>query len=222
MDFSLFPLWNSLRIAFFSSIFILVFGILLAYYISKTPRIVKGILDVVFTLPLILPPTVSGYILIKIFGNNSPIGQFFYSIGFPFYMDWKGAILASIIVAFPLMYRTVRASFEAFDENLAFAGKTLGLSNSYIFWRIRIPACKNGIIAGIVLAFARALGEYGATSMFVGYIEDETSTIATSVYHYWAIDENALAAIWIAINIAIAAIVLLGINFFEKSERRKA
>ena len=218
-QFDLFPLWNSLRVAFFSSVFVLLFGIVLAYYISKSPRVLKGILDVILTIPLILPPTVTGYILILILGNKTAIGSFLYNIGFPFFMSWRGAIIASIIVSFPLMYRTTRASFEAFDENLEFAAKTLGLSNTYIFWRIKIPACKNGLIAGTVLAFARALGEYGATSMFVGFIEGKTATIATTVYHYYSINQDTLALIWIFINLGIAAVVLMIVNFFEKSKK---
>ena len=215
-SFDLFPLWNSLRVAAIAIVVIFFLGIFLAYYISKLPRILKGIIDVILTLPLVLPPTVCGYFLILIFGHNTPIGKFLLEIGLPFFMNWRGAILASIMVAFPLMYRTVRASFETFDENLSDAGKTLGLSNSYIFWRIRLPACRNGIIAGTVLAFARALGEYGATSMFVGYIQGKTATISTAVYFYWMTDHEDLAFIWVAINIAIAAIVLLTINFFER------
>lgn len=218
-SFDLFPLWNSLRVAAIAIVVIFFLGIFLAYYISKLPRILKGIIDVILTLPLVLPPTVCGYFLILIFGHNTPIGKFLLEIGLPFFMNWRGAILASIMVAFPLMYRTVRASFETFDENLSDAGKTLGLSNSYIFWRIRLPACRNGIIAGTVLAFARALGEYGATSMFVGYIQGKTATISTAVYFYWMTDHEDLAFIWVAINIAIAAIVLLTINFFERDAK---
>lgn len=219
--FDSFPLWNSLRIAAISSIVVFFLGILLGYYISKLPRAAKGVLDVLLTLPLVLPPTVCGYFLIIIFGNNSPLGQFLKNIGLPFFMTWRGAILASIVVSFPLMYRTVRGAFESFDENLSGAGKTLGLSNTFIFWRIRIPYCKSGIIAGLVLAFARALGEYGATSMFVGYIQGKTATIATAVYQYWTIGNNELAIIWVSINIAISAVVLLVVNLFEKSRRKQ-
>lgn len=214
-SFDLFPLWNSLRIALIASLIVFFLGILLAYYISKLPRIVKGILDVFLTLPLVLPPTVVGYFLVLILGNNSPIGQFLTNIGLPFFMTWRGAIIASVVVSFPLMYRTVRGAFETFDEDLAFAGRTLGLSNTYIFWRIRIPYCKSGLIAGSVLAFARALGEYGATSMFVGYIKGKTATIATAVYNYWTIGNDTQALIWVLINITISTIVLLTINLFE-------
>lgn len=220
-SFDLFPLWNSLRVAGISIILIFFFGILLGYYISKCPRVIKGILDAILTLPLVLPPTVVGYILVKIFNYNSPIGEFLSKIGLYFFMDWKGAVLASVIVAFPLMYRTVRSGFESFDENVADAGKTLGLSNTFIFWRIRIPYIKSGIIAGLVLSFARALGEYGATSMFAGAIMGKTMTIATTVYHYWTIKEDTLAIIWVLINIAISILVLFGLNMFEKPRRTK-
>lgn len=211
---NLFPLWNSLRIALIASIIIFFIGIFAAYFIRKCPRIIKGILDVVFMLPLVLPPTVVGYILLMIFGSSHPIGHFLDSIGIQFFMNWKGGILASTIVGFPLMYRAARASFEAFDENLAYAGKTLGLSNHYVFWRIRIPACKNGIIAGIVLAFARALGEYGATSMLIGYNPKTTATISTTVASIW-LDDPTGAIVWVVINFAIAGVVLIALNLLE-------
>lgn len=214
---NLYPLYNSLRIALISSIIIFFVGIFAAYFIKKCPKIIKGILDVIFMLPLVLPPTVVGYILLMIFGSSHPIGQFFETIGIQFFMDWKGGILASTIVAFPLMYRAARASFEAFDENLAYAGKTLGLSNHYVFWRIRIPACKNGIIAGLVLSFARALGEYGATSMLIGYNPKTTATISTTVASIW-LDDPRGALIWIFINFGIAAVILVAVNLVETNK----
>lgn len=218
----LFPLWNSLRIAFFASIIIFFLGIILAHFIKKCPKVIKAILDVILMLPLVLPPTVCGYLLILIFGANHPVGQFLSTIGIEFFMDWKGGILAAAVVAFPLMYRTARGAFEAFDENLASAAKTLGLSNSYVFWRIRIPNCKNGIIAGAVLSFARALGEYGATSMLIGYIPNKTATISTTVAQAWANNDTATAIIWVVINIAISALVLVFVNLIEgkKGERK--
>lgn len=165
-----FPLWNSLRIAAISTVIIFFLGIFAAYYIAKAPRMIKGILDVVLTLPLVLPPTVVGYLLLRILGPNRVIGAFVLNVfGIKMTMTWWSAIFATTVVIFPLMYRTARGAFESFDENLAYAGQTLGLSNSYIFWHIRMPYCKQGILAGTVLAFARALGEYGATSMIAGY-----------------------------------------------------
>ena len=155
----LYPLLNSLRIAAISSVAVFFLGIAAAYYIAKCPRIIKGILDVIFTLPLVLPPTVVGYLLLLVLGPKRPVGAFFYeNFDVRLTMQWWSAIFAVLVIVFPLMYRTARGAFESFDENLASAGRTLGLSNTYIFWRIRIPACKQGIIAGVVLSFARALG----------------------------------------------------------------
>ena len=216
---NLFPLWNSLRVAAIATVLIFFLGIVLAYYVKKCPKWVKAILDVLLTLPLVLPPTVCGYILILIVGPTHPLGAFLESIGLVFFMDWKGAILASTLVAFPLMYRTTRASFEAFDENLAYAGKTLGLSNTEIFWRIRIPNCKNGIIAGLVLSFARALGEYGATTMLISYNPYTTATISTTVAYAWSNNDPNTALIWVIINIVISAIVLTSVNMLENRNK---
>ena len=218
---NLFPLWNSLRIAVIASIIVFFVGIFLAYFIKKCPRVLKGILDVILVLPLVLPPTVVGYLLILIVGPLHPIGKALQAIGIQLFMDWKGGILASVIVSFPLMYRTARASFEAFDEDLASAGKTLGLSNWYVFWHIRLPNCKNGIIAGTVLAFARALGEYGATSMLVGYNAYTTATISTTVAYSWNNNQDTVALVWTLINIAISAIVLIAVNMFERQGGKK-
>ena len=165
---SWYPLWNSLRIAAISSVLVFFLGILCAYYVARLPRAVKGILDVFLTLPMVLPPTVCGYFLLLAFGVKRPLGMFLAQFGIKFVMTWYGGILAATMVAFPLMYRTARGAFESFDMNLAYAGQTLGLSNTFIFWRIQMPACRQGILAGLVLAFARALGEYGATSMLIG------------------------------------------------------
>ena len=117
------------------------------------------------------------------------------------------------------MYRTARGAFEAFDETLAYSGQTLGLSNSYIFWRIRMPYCRQGILAGTVLAFARALGEYGATSMIAGYTPGRTATISTTVYQLWRTNDDAQALKWVLINMAISAVVLLAVNMLEKKQK---
>ncbi len=215
-----FPLWNSLRIAAISTIIIFFLGIFAAYYIAKAPRMIKGILDVVLTLPLVLPPTVVGYLLLRILGPNRVIGAFVLNVfGIKMTMTWWSAIFATTVVIFPLMYRTARGAFESFDENLAYAGQTLGLSNSYIFWHIRMPYCKQGILAGTVLAFARALGEYGATSMIAGYTPGRTATISTTVYQLWRTNDDALALKWVLVNLAISFVVLLTVNLLEKKQK---
>ena len=216
----LFPLWNSLRIAGISTVIIFFVGIFAAYYIAKAPCAVKGVLDVILTLPLVLPPTVVGYLLLRVLGPKRVVGAWVLAVfGVKLTMTWWSAIFATAVVIFPLMYRTARGAFEAFDETLAWSGKTLGLSNSYIFWRVRMPCCREGIMAGTVLAFARALGEYGATSMIAGYTPGRTATISTTVYQLWRTDNDALAFRWVCVNIAISAVVLLAVNFLEK--RRK-
>ena len=216
-----YPLWNSLRIAGISSVLVFFLGILLAYYVARFPRVIKGILDVILTLPLVLPPTVCGWFLLMVFGLNHPIGQFLKDLGFQFVMHWYGGVLAATVVAFPLMYRAARGAFESFDETLAWSGKTLGLSNRYIFWHIRMPACRQGILAGIVLAFARALGEYGATSMLIGYTPGRTATISTTVYQLWRTNNDNEALLWVLINLAISSVVLLAVNLLEKKERQR-
>ncbi len=214
-----YPLWNSLRIAAVSSVFVFFLGIAAAYWAARLPRVLKGVLDVVLTLPLVLPPTVVGYFLLLLFGNRRPLGMALESIGVRFVMNWYGGILAAFVVAFPLMYRTARGAFESFDETLAQAGQTLGLSNFYIFWRIRMPACRQGILAGIVLAFARALGEYGATSMLIGYTPGRTATISTTVYQLWRTGKDGEAFLWVAVNLAISAAVLLAVNLIERRQK---
>ena len=214
-----FPLINSLRIAAISTVITFFIGIFAAYYISKVPRVVKGILDVILTLPLVLPPTVVGYLLLRVLGPKRVIGSWFLEVfDLRLTMTWWSAIFATTIVIFPLMYRTARGAFESFDETLAYAGQTLGLSNSYIFWRIRMPFCKQGILAGTVLAFARALGEYGATSMIAGYTPGRTATISTTVYQLWRTNDDAKAFQWVMLNLAISAVVLLIVNMLEKKK----
>jgi molybdate transport system permease protein len=176
---------------------------------------------VILTLPLVLPPTVVGYLLLRFLGPKRIIGAWILEVfGVKMVMTWWSAIFAAVVVAFPLMYRTARGAFESFDETLAWSGKTLGLSNSYIFWRIRMPCCRQGILAGTVLTFARALGEYGATSMIAGFTPGRTATISTTVYQLWRTDNDALAFQWVLINIAISAVVLLAVNLLEKRSRR--
>ena len=211
-----FPLYNSLRIAALSSVVVFFAGIGAAYYAARLPRLVKGVLDAVLTLPMVLPPTVVGYLLLLLFGNKRPLGQLLANFDIHFVMTWYGGVLAAAVVAFPLMYRTAPGAFESFDEPLAQAGQTLGLSGRYIFWRIRMPACRQGILAGFVLAFARALGEYGATSMLIGYTPGRTATISTTVYQLWRTGDDAGALFWVGINLAISVAVLLTVNVLER------
>lgn len=218
----LFPLYNSIRIALISTVIIFFVGISAAYYIRKLPAKVKGAIDVVLTLPLVLPPTVVGFFLIKILGPNSPIGALFVKyFDISLIMNWYSAIFATVIVTFPLMYRTTRGAFEAYNENLSYAAQTLGKSNTWIFWKVLLPNCEKGVMAGLVLSFARALGEYGTTSMVSGYTPGKTATISTSVYQYWRIGQDELAYKWVLINVLISFVVLVAINFLEDKTPEK-
>ena len=211
-----YPLYNSLRIAAISCVLVFFAGIFAAYYVARLPRAVKGILDVILTLPMVLPPTVVGYFILLVFGAKRPLGIFLAQYGIKFVMTWYGGVLAAAVVAFPLMYRTARGAFESFDDTLAYSAQTLGLSNTYIFWRIRMPYCREGILAGTVLAFARALGEYGATSMLIGYTPGRTATISTTVYQLWRTNDEAGAFFWVMVNLGISAVVLLIVNMLER------
>ena len=215
-----YPLLNSLRIAAVSCVLVFFTGIFFAYYAARLPRAVKGVLDVILTLPMVLPPTVCGYFLLLVFGAKRPVGAFLLQYGIKFAMNWYGGILAAAVVSFPLMYRTARGAFESFDKTLAYAGQTLGLSDTYIFWRIRMPACRQGILAGTVLAFARALGEYGATSMLIGYTPGKTATISTTVYQLWRTNDEAGAFFWVLVNLAISTVVLLTVNMLEARQKK--
>lgn len=210
-----YPLLNSVRIALIAAGIVFFAGIGAAYWISRLPHFWKGVLDVLLTLPLVLPPTVVGYFLLCLLGPRRLLGIWLAKLGWTPVMHWSGAVVASAVVAFPLMYRTARGAFEAVDPSLRYAAQTLGLSNVYIFWRIIMPAAKNGICAGTVLAFARALGEYGATSMVAGYIPGRTATISTTVYQLWRSGDDGGAMKWVLVNLALSMAVLLTVNRME-------
>ena len=214
-----FPLYNSIRIAAVSTVLVFFLGVFAAQAIARAPRLVKGVLDVVLTLPLVLPPTVVGWLLLLALGPRRPLGAWILeTFGLRLTMTWSSAVFASVAVSFPLMYRTARGAFESFDSTLAQAGRTLGLGNFYIFWRIQMPCCRQGILAGTVLAFARALGEYGATSMVAGYTPGRTATVSTTVYQLWRTGQDGLALRWVLVNLGISAAVLLAVNLLERKE----
>lgn len=215
-----YPLINSLRIAAVSTVAVFFLGLGAACVIAKLPRTVRALLDVVLTLPLVLPPTVVGYLLLLVLGPRRPIGAWVLeAFGVRLTMTWYSAIFACVVVAFPLMYRTARGAFEAYDKTLTHAALTLGKSRVWAFWRVQVPGCARGILAGAVLAFARALGEYGATAMVAGYTPGQTATVSTTVYQLWRTGDDALAFRWVLVNVAISAVVLLAMNWLEGRAR---
>lgn len=215
-----YPLMNSLRIAAIATVAIFFLGILAAEMSAGLPGAVKGVVDVVLTLPLVLPPTVVGWVILLLLGPKRIIGGWVLEhFGIKLVMTWWSAIFGTVAVAFPLMYRTARGSFESYDETLSDAARCLGTSEFRIFWRIKVPSCWRSLLAGVVLAFARALGEYGATSMIAGYTPGRTATISTTVYQMWRTGDDAGAFRWVMVNIAISAVFLIVLNVLEKKNR---
>ena len=214
----LFPLWNSLRVAAISTVIVFFAGIFAAYYIARLPRLVKGVLDVVLTLPLVLPPTVIGYLLLRLLGPKRILGAWLLRhFGVKVVMTWWSAIFATAVVIFPLMYRTARGAFEQVDKNCIYAARTLGLSENQIFWRIIMPLARPGIVAGTILAFARALGEFGATIMLAGNIPGKTQTMATAVYSAVQAGDQQTAFLWAAVIMVLAFLIVGILNYWPES-----
>lgn len=220
MDFS--PLWLSLKVTAVSTALTFFLGIAAAHIVARLNRIAKGLADSVLTLPMILPPTVVGFFLLKLLGLKSPLGAWLdEALGFRFVFTWYGAVAASTVVAFPLMYRAARGAFEQLDSSLVDSAKTLGMRNAQIFWRIIIPNCRFGISAGAILAFARGLGEFGATMMLAGNLPGRTTTISTAVYAAMAAGSDDLAYKYVIMNLAISFFAIFLMNFVNRPFRRK-
>lgn len=219
MDIS--PLWISLKIALIATFITFFAGIYAAHLVMKVKRY-RSLIDGIFTLPLVLPPTVIGFLLLIIFGKNSLLGQIlaFFDAGVVF--TWVGAVIASTVVSFPLMYRTVRGAFEQIDRSLIYAGRTLGMSEWGIFWRLLIPLSWPGIAAGSILAFARALGEFGATIMLAGNIPGKTRTMSVAVYSAVQAGDRALAYRWVGVIMVISFVVIILLNYWLGYQNRLA
>ena len=214
------PLVISLKTAGLSTLFSFFLGILIAWGVVSMPRRWQGLVDGILTLPLVLPPTVTGFILLLIFGKNGPIGKFLLSIGIKVVFTVTGAVIAAFVVAFPLMYRTVKAAFEQIDPDLIYAGRTLGMSEMSIFRRVMIPAALPGIGAGLVLSFARALGEFGATLMLAGNLPGRTQTVSLMIYTATAAGDYELASKWVVVIVAISLSSIGPMNWWIDRSRR--
>jgi len=181
----------------------------------------KMILDGILTLPLVLPPTVMGFILLIVFGVNRPLGRFLLQfLGVKIVFSWSATVIASVVISFPLMYRSARGAFEQVDKNLIMAARTLGMPNRKIFWRIIMPLALPGIAAGGILAFARGLGEFGATAMIAGNIENTTRTLPLAIYAEVAAGNMKAASYYVIIVLLISFIVVVLTNYFSVKERK--
>lgn len=210
------PFILSVEVALVSTIITFFVGIYAAIIIVRIKKF-SSLFDIIFTLPLVLPPTVVGFFLLLVFGRNSFIGGLFSKIGISFVFDLKGAILASFIVAFPLMYRTSRGAFEQIDNNIINAARTLGKSENWIFWRIILPNSWQSILSGTILAFTRSLGEFGATIMIAGNIPNKTQTISLAIYTAVQAGDKELAFKWVIIIVAISFVSVMMMNIFIPS-----
>ena len=208
----------SLRIAAVATLVSLPFGIAMAYVLARKEFWGKSLLDAVVHLPLVLPPVVTGYLLLITFGRRAPVGAFLADhFGIVFSFRWTGAALACGVMAFPLMVRAIRLSIEAIDRRLEDAASTLGANRLWLFLTITLPLALPGIIAGMMLAFARALGEFGATITFVSNIPGETQTISAAIYTLTQVpggDSAALQLVIVAVVISVAA--LMASEFFAR------
>lgn len=210
------PFILSVEVAFVSTIITFFVGIYAAIIIVRIKKF-SFLFDIIFTLPLVLPPTVVGFFLLLIFGRNSFIGGLLSKVGISLVFDLKGAILASFIVAFPLMYRTSRGAFEQIDNNIINAARTLGKSENWIFWKIILPNSWQSILSGTILAFTRSLGEFGATIMIAGNIPNKTQTISLAIYTAVQSGDKELAFKWVIIIVAISFVSIMMMNIFVPS-----
>ncbi len=221
-DIHLFPLWLSLKTAMISTLIVFLIGVSLAYIISKRNFFGKSIIEAIFLLPLVLPPTVVGFGLLYIFGKNGFIGKLLLDwFDFQIVFTWYGVLIAAVVVSFPLMYQSAAAAFQQYDPNVENAAYTMGASKWKVFWTISFPLAWPGLLAGTVLSFARALGEFGATLMIAGYIPNVTDTIPLAIYFAVESGNMDLAKFWVVIIVTLGFSAILWLNWWSKRNMMK-
>ena len=218
MDLS--PLWITFKISLAATVFVFVTGLLLAWGVTNLKR-GRAVIDAVLSLPLVLPPTVMGFLILISVGSNSFIGKFLDSFGARLVFTWQGAAVAAAVVSFPVMYRGIRGALEQVDINVIQAGRTLGLGEFKILRRVMLPMAAPGILASVVLSFARCLGEFGATLMVAGNIPGKTQTMSVAVYTAMQGGDRELAYKWVAIIVAYSLIILVGLNCLPSLRRSR-
>lgn len=210
------PLWISLKTGIVATFFSFFLGVFAAQKVMKSSRGAKAVIDGILTLPMVLPPTVAGFFLLLLFSKRRPLGMLLYDhFSIKVVQSWLGCIVAATVIAFPLMYRNARAAFEQVDVNLIYAGRTLGMSDTEIFFRVVLPTAGPGILSGTILTFARALGEYGATSMLAGNIPGKTATISQRIAMVIQDGDYLTAGIWTMIVILIAFVIVFLMNLIS-------
>ncbi len=218
MDWS--PLLISMKTAAAATIITFFLGICAAQKVMKVKGRFNWFLDGLFTLPLVLPPTVAGFFLLVLFGKHGPVGQLLSLMGIQIVFKWSATVIAAVVIAFPLMYRSAKAAFEQIDHNLIFAARTLGMPDIKIFWKINMPLALPGIISGGILAFARALGEFGATLMIAGNIPKVTQTIPVAIYMAVQGGRMDRAAVWVILIVLISFAVIFFMNYLPNRKKK--
>ena len=210
------PLFISLKTGILATVLTFFLGIGAARLIMKLNNTAKSIVDGILTLPLVLPPTVAGFFLLLIFSLRRPFGKFlFEEFNIKMVQTWPGCIIAAFVIAFPLMYRNARAAFEQVDVDMIHAGRTLGLSERKIFWKIIVPIAAPGLASGTVLAFARAIGEYGATAMLAGNILGKTRTVSVAIASEVAAGNWDKAGFWVFVIVILSFFIVAVINYIS-------
>ena len=215
------PLIISLKTGVVATIVCFFLGLYAARKVIKLSYKAKAVVDGILTLPMVFPPTVAGFILLLIFSRRRPIGIFLdQQLDIQVVHTWLGCILAATVIAFPLMYRNARAAFEQIDANLVYAGRTLGMSEMNIFWKIVVPTAGPGIASGTILTFARAMGEYGATSMLAGNIPGKTGTVSQRIAMVIQDGDFATAGFWVVIVLLISFGIIFLVNMVTGSRMK--
>ncbi len=212
------PLWISIKTSITATFIVFFVGIVAAWFMARYKGKARGIIDAIFTLPMVLPPTVVGFILLALIGKNFPIGTILNGFGITLIFTWFATVIAATVVAFPLMYKTCVGAFSQIDINVINAARTLGASEWKIFWKIAVPLAWPGIAAGTVLAFARALGEFGATMMIAGSIPGKTETIPIAIYFAVANGETNNAIKWVVLIFIISLTVMVAADKWNKNQ----
>ncbi|MEK4968498.1 molybdate ABC transporter permease subunit [Cytobacillus sp. FSL W7-1323] len=210
------PIWISLKIAILAGIIVVIIGTIAGYYLARRSFKGKAVVETILMLPMVLPPTVVGFLLIVIFGKNSWAGQAItWLFDRPIIFTWWAAVLAAIVVSFPLMYQSAKSGFLSIDRDIEDAARVDGANDWKVFWLISVPLASKALISGAILSFARALGEFGATLMFAGNIPGETQTIPIAIYLAIDSGQMTMAWLWVGAMIIISFIILLTIRVKE-------
>ncbi len=216
-DINLSPLWLSFQTAGIATIIVFLTGVFLARIIARNQFFGKGVLEALFMLPLVLPPTVVGFGLLYLFGKNGILGRLLLDMfDFQVVFTWHAVIIAAVVVSFPLMYQSASAAFQHDDPNLEHAAYTMGASKWKVFWTVSFPLAWPGLLAGLVLSFARALGEFGATLMLAGFIPGVTDTVPLAIYFAVESGNMEMATFWVIIIVALGFTAIYWLNWWSK------